>query len=245
MATVLEEPRRTEQAPAAVTSGDRSVTMVDERMQVNVPSWVMDLDSFCEWVESDDVPEKLRVWYLKGEVWIDMSQEQVNTHVLLKTRFIIVLGSLVDAASLGRLYADGLFLRNKIANVAGNPDATFASTATLLAKRLRPVPGKRGGIVALEGSPDMVLEIVSTSSVRKDNVVLKQAYWEAGAREYWLVDVRKEPLAFDIFRRTTKGYTATRKQDGWLKSTVFGKSFRLTQEVDPALGDVVFNLEVR
>jgi hypothetical protein len=59
------------------------------------------------------------------------------------------------------------------------------------------------------------------------------------------VDARKEPLTFDVFRHTAKGYTATRKQDGWLKSAVFGKSFRLTQQVDPALGDVVFNLEVR
>jgi Uma2 family endonuclease len=245
MATAIEEPRRKEKAPAPVVPCGRSVTVADERMEVSVPSWVVDLDTFCEWVGSDDVPEKLRVWYLKGEVWIDMSWEQVYTHVLLKSRFFIVLGGLVDADRLGRFYPDGLFLRNKAADVGCKPDATFASTATLLAKRLRPIPGKRGGIIELEGSPDMVLEIVSTGSVRKDNVVLKQAYWEAGAREYWLVDARKEPLTFDIFRRTAKGYTATRKQDGWLKSAVFGKSFRLTQQVDPALGDVVFNLEVR
>jgi Uma2 family endonuclease len=245
MATVIEERKRAEPTPAVVVCGGRSFTVADETRQVNVPSWVVDLDSFCRWVESDEVPEKLRVWYLKGEVWIDMSQEQVNTHVLLKMRFFLVLGGLVDAGGLGRFYPDGLFLRNKIADIAGNPDATFASTATLLAKRLRPVPGKKGGIVELEGSPDMVLEIVSASSIRKDTVVLKQAYWEAGAREYWLVDARKEPLTFDVFRHTAKGYTATRKQDGWLKSAVFGKSFRLTQQVDPALGDVVFNLEVR
>jgi Uma2 family endonuclease len=211
----------------------------------SVPAWVVDLDSFCRWVESDDVPEKLRVWYLKGEVWIDMSKEEVNTHVLLKSRFFIVLGSLVDAGRLGRFYPDGLFLRNNAADVAGNPDATFVSTAALQAKRVRPIRGKKGGIVGLEGSADMVLEVVSPSSVRKDTVVLKQAYWEAGVREYWLVDARREPLTFDIFRRTAKGYTATRKQDGWLKSLVFGKSFRLTQEVDAALGDAVFILEVR
>jgi Uma2 family endonuclease len=91
----------------------------------------------------------------------------------------------------------------------------------------------------------MVLEIVSEGSVRKDNVTLKQAYWEAGAREYWLVDARKEPLTFDVFRHTAKGYVGTRKQGGWLKSSVFGKSFRLTQQIDPTLGDVVFNLDVR
>jgi Uma2 family endonuclease len=245
VATVVEEIVQAVKAPAALACSGRSVTAVDETKQVSVPSWVVDLDSFCRWVESEDVPEKLRVWYLKGEVWIDMSQEEVNTHVLLKTRFFIVLGGLVDAESLGRFYADGLFLRNNAANVAGNPDATFASTETLLAKRLRPKAGKKGGVVELEGSPDMVLEVVSRSSVHKDTVVLKQAYWEAGVREYWLVDARKEPLTFDIFRRTAKGYTAARRQDGWLKSAVFGKSFRLTQQIDPVLGDAVFTLEVR
>jgi Uma2 family endonuclease len=151
----------------------------------------------------------------------------------------------VNADRLGRFYADGLFLRNDAADVAGKPDATFASNVALRAKRVRPTKGKKGGIVGLEGSPDIVLEVVSPSSVRKDTVVMKQAYWEAGVREYWLVDARREPLTFDIFRRAAKGYTAARKQDGWLKSAVFGKSFRLTQQADPALGDAVFTLEVR
>lgn len=210
-----------------------------------VPAWVVDLDSFCRWVESDAVPEKLRVWYLKGEVWLDMSKEEVNTHVLLKGEFFAVLGTLVSAGRLGRFYPDGLFLRNDKAEVAGNPDATFASAAGLKANRVRPIRGKKGGTVGLDGSPDMVLEVVSASSVRKDTVVLRRAYWEAGVREYWLVDARQEPVTFDIFRGTAKGYSATRKHDGWLKSAVFGKSFRLIRQVDEALGDVVFKLEMR
>ena len=151
----------------------------------------------------------------------------------------------MDAGRLGRFYADGLFLRNTAADIAGEPDATFVSNAALQAKRVRPIRGKQGKIIGLEGSPDMALEVVSDSSTRKDLVVLRKAYWEAGIREYWPVDARREPLTFDIFRRTAKGYTATRKQDGWLKSAVFGKSFRLTQQVDPVLDDAVFILEVR
>src|SRR5205814_3191780 len=101
-----------------------------------------------------------------------------------------------------------------------------------------------GGYVELEGSPDMVLEVISRSSVHKDTVVLRQAYWESEIREYWLVDVRREPLKFDILRHTAKGYAATRKQDGWIKSAVFGKSFQLTQGKS-ALGHPEFTLAVR
>ena len=89
-----------------------------------------------------------------------------------------------------------------------------------------------------------MLEIISRGSVKKDRVTLRQAYWEAGVREYWLVDARKEPLSFDILRHTAKGYKAARKQDGWVKSSVFGKAFRLTQEPD-ALGHPEYTLAVR
>lgn len=90
----------------------------------------------------------------------------------------------------------------------------------------------------------MVLEDVSDSSVQKDTVILRKAYWQASIREYWLVDARQEPIHFDIFRRAAKGYAATRKKDGWLKSAVFGKSFQLTQRVD-ALGHPEYTLAVR
>ena len=90
----------------------------------------------------------------------------------------------------------------------------------------------------------MVLEVLSRSSVHKDTVVLRQAYWEAEIQEYWLVDARSEPLKLEILRHTPKGYGATRKQGGWLKSEVFGKAFQLTQSKS-ALGHPEFTLAVR
>jgi Uma2 family endonuclease len=96
----------------------------------------------------------------------------------------------------------------------------------------------------VEGSPDMVLEVVSPGSVKKDTDILKRGYWEAGVREYWLVDARSDPLSFEILRHSAKGYVATRKRDGWLKSAVFGKSFRLSNRTT-ALGHPEYTLEVR
>ena len=57
-------------------------------------------------------------------------------------------------------------------------------------------------------------------------------------------DPRGLELHFDIFRYTETGYVATRPRQGWLKSAVFGKSFRLTQR-DDVRGNPVFTLEVR
>jgi Uma2 family endonuclease len=109
---------------------------------------------------------------------------------------------------------------------------------------VQPVEGKEAGVIALEGTPDMVLEVVSDSSEKKDFRTLRKAYWEAGGPEYWLVDARGPTLAFDILRRGAKGYVETKKAGGWLKSGIFGKSFRLVQGADPQ-GEPEFTLEVK
>src|SRR5205085_1728741 len=128
---------------------------------------------------------------------------------------------------LGIYFTDGVLLSNFAADISGNPDGMFVLTETLGSDRIRLIEGKDGGFVELQGSPDLVLEIVSPSSEDKDDVRLRQAYFEADIPEYWIIDVREEPFRFDILRRTSRGYANTRKQDGWVKSAVFGRSFRL------------------
>ena len=43
--------------------------------------------------------------------------------------------------------------------------------------RVRQVEGKEGGIVELEGTPDMVLEVVSDGSEKKDDQTLREAVY--------------------------------------------------------------------
>ena len=220
------------------------ITVVNESRNVIVPSWVETLEDFRRWLDGDDAPENARVWFLKGNVWVDMSKEQIYTHVQVKTKFIIVVGGLVEAKQSGLFLADGAYLTNLEADISGNPDAVFVANATLASGQVRLIEGAEEGFVELEGAPDMVLEVISQSSVNKDSVILKEAYWQAGIAEYWLVDARKEPLRFDIFRHTAKGYASTRKQAGWIKSEVFGKSFRLMRRRS-TLGHPEFVLNVR
>ena len=80
------------------------------------------------------------------------------------------------------------------------------------------------------GSPDMVLEVVNSSTVNKDTVVLPELYAAAGIPEYWLVNPLGGRLEFDILKLSRGRYSATRKSAGWVKSAVFGKSFRLVEE---------------
>jgi Uma2 family endonuclease len=220
------------------------VTFIDESRRVSVPGWVTDLESFRRWADSDEFPDEGQVWWLRGEVWIDMSKEQIFTHVQIKTEITVVLGALVKREKLGRYLTDGVLLSNFAADVSGNPDGLFLSKATRTSDRIRLIEGKEGGYVELQGSPDMVLEIVSESSEDKDDVQLRKAYFEADVPEYWIVDVRKEPYRFDVLRRTARGYVNVRKQEGWVKSAAFGKSFRLLVTTDE-VGDPEYTLEFR
>jgi Uma2 family endonuclease len=229
----------------AAKGGEKAmVTVQNELGQVSIPDWVVDLESFRRWADADDFPETGHIWFLKGEVWVDMTMEQVFTHLHLKEQFYIVLGYLTESEDRGLFLPDGLRLSNVPADISVNPDGTFVSYESIDAKRAVLVEGMEEGYLELEGSADMVLEVVSRSSVRKDYVILRKAYWEAGIREYWLVDARKEPLSFSILRHTANGYKAARKQDGWIKSAVFGKWFRLSQTQDRH-GNPKYTLEVR
>lgn len=219
-------------------------TVVNESGHVSVPSWVVTLDDFRRWTDTEDIPENARVWFIKGNVWVDMSKEQLYTHVQVKTKFTIVLGGLVEAERTGLFLGDDAYLTNIEADFSGVPDALFVANKSLASGRVQMVEGAEEGFVEVEGTPDMVLEVVSPSSVKKDSVILKEAYWQAGITEYWLVDARKEPLRFDILNHTSKGYAPARKQAGWVNSNVFGKAFRLTKKTN-ALGHPDFVMDMR
>ena len=85
---------------------------------------------------------------------------------------------------------------------------------------------------------------MSASSVEKDRETLPDLYWRAGIPEYGVVDARGDRLEFDIFRREPGGYTAVPKRGGWLRSRVFGRSFRLTRQFDD-VGNPEYTLSVR
>jgi Uma2 family endonuclease len=96
----------------------------------------------------------------------------------------------------------------------------------------------------LEGTPDMVLEVVSPSSVKKDTVMLRKSHWEAEIPEYWLVDPRRDRLSFEILRSNSRGYVSGGKSGGWHSSPVFGQEFKLEKGTNK-LGYPEFTLSVR
>ncbi len=198
---------------------------------VEVPEWVVDFDSFGEWRFSEGLPEKLKAHYIRGRVWID-DMEEIFSHNGVKLAITMTLGMIVRTEKLGRFFPDGVLLSNEAADVRNEPDAMFVSAESLKSRRVTFKAGSHSGAHAtvLVGSPDLVVEVVSPSSVDKDYEHLLTADFDAGIREYWLVDARKAGATeFTIHRRSAKGFVPVRKAKGWTKSDVFNRSFRLVR----------------
>jgi Uma2 family endonuclease len=200
---------------------------------IEVPAEIDTFEAFRHWIRTDDYPENADVFWLAGNIWIDPHMEQIDSHNGVKTEIYRVLANLIKTEALGYFYTDRVRIAHQAAGLSNEPDALFISTAALKRKRIRRVQADDGGVLELEGSPDLVVENVSTSSVTKDYRVLRRLYWKAGVREYWIIDARKGPLRFEILRRASRGFVATREMAGWLRSTVLDCSFRLTVELDP------------
>jgi Uma2 family endonuclease len=155
---------------------------------------------------------------------VDLSMETL-LHNQIKSQIAAVLTLLVSGR-LGLYFGDRMRLVNVEADVSCEPDGMFVSHAARKARRVH----WQKGTDSLEviGTPDMVLEVVSSSSIEKDTDIMRELYFAAGITEYWLVNPLNGRLSLDILRRTAKGYAPTRKSAGWVKSAVFGNSFRLT-----------------
>jgi len=229
--STISSPARSQQRSKAQVG---TLTLITDKFQLVVPPNIRTLEGFRAWATADDFPERVRVTFLDGEVYIDMSNEEINTHVALKTRVIVTLGSLVDMLKLGKFYGDGVLLVNVEGQVSNNPDALFLSRESLKARRVRLVPRKGAEHMyrELEGTPSWILEIVSDGSVRKDTIKLRDAYHRAGIPEYWLIDARPEELSFQILQHRKTGYVAAATRDGWQRSKTFGRWFHLERVLD-------------
>ncbi len=220
----------------------RAAVVVQEK--AFIPGWIGDLESYRQWAHSDAYPQTGWISYLNGEIWVDMDMEELFTHNQVKWAYSGALFNVLQNNPLGRFVPDRMLLSNLAANLSTEPDGLFFFWATLQSGRIRMVPGKKEGYMELEGTPDMALEIVSQTSVRKDTEVLPKLYWKAGVQEYWLVDARKLEPKFDILRHGPDGYVNTAAVDGWLPSAVFGRQFQLVRQTDP-LGHPLFVVNVK
>jgi len=230
MATIPQPTRR--RKPDRNAPGDR-VQVVTNDWTLSVPDSALTLAGFRAWATRDDFPEKVRVFFYRGEVWVDMSNEELETHNKVKgeiTRAILTLNNELD---LGECYVDGILVTNEDADLSNNPDALLVLHETIAANRVQFVQRTNAPtqFIEMTGTPDWVLEVVSRGSVRKDTQQLREAYHKAGIPEYWLIDARGDEIQFQILYHRKNAYVTAPNQEGWQRSRIFKRSFRLDRQL--------------
>lgn len=199
--------------------------------QVAIPLDVRTLADFRRWAQSDDFPERGRIDFIAGNIEVDMSPEDLFVHGTLKTEIVATLLQRVKELDLGCLFVDKTRASNEAANLSVEPDVVLVTHADIDEGRVRFVPkatGEEDRFVEVEGSPALVVEIVSDSSVQKDTRRLPVAYYAAGVAEFWLIDARSAELLFMIQRRGASGFEpAASDEAGFQRSDVLGVSYRL------------------
>ncbi|HEV3439152.1 MAG TPA: hypothetical protein VG122_17430 [Gemmata sp.] len=100
-----------------------SVTFtIDTHPSVTVPQQVItSISAFREWAGNNDLPENAKVFFYRGEVWIEMGKQQIFTHVAVKTEITRVLAGVTKTEKLGIYLVDGVLVTNEAADLSGNP----------------------------------------------------------------------------------------------------------------------------
>ncbi len=203
--------------------------------RLRVPASALHLAGFRRWAQSRTFPRRGKVSFVDGEVHLDTSPEEIRSHNSVKGDVFGALWSHARINNLGVAFADRALLINEDAGLATEPDVMFCRWETLESGRVKLVesaPGS-GRQVEVQGTPDIVVEIVSKSSVKKDRERLREAYYRAGIPEYWLIDARGDEIEFLLLIRGESEYTtAPHDAEGYCPSAALHQRVRLTRELN-------------
>lgn len=204
----------------------------EERLRV--PAEAHDLESFRRWAFSPEFPQSGRIDFVAGDVEVDMSPEDLHMHGRVKVAISRFLEEIVGDGDLGEVFVDSSRVTSTEGDLSVEPDVLVVLWESLEAGRVRYVAaasGKEGRYREIEGAPDLVVEIVSDSSVGKDTRRLPERYAAAGVPELWLVDARGEEISFGVHALEAGSYVRTPPDaDGRVTSQVLGRRLHLTRE---------------
>ena len=216
-------------------------------LPVSIPASATTLAGFRKWALSDDFPERGKITFVAGGLIVDMSPESFEKHSDIKTEVSRVLSNLVREQNVGRLHIDGVLITNVQAGVSNEPDIVYLAKETVSSGRAKLTQVVEKSVQSskeLVGTVDWVLYIVSPSSIKKDKVLLREAYFKAGIGEYWIVDVLGDSIEFQLLVPGEQKYVAAEPVDGWYRSPTFERKFRLEREKEDD-GYWLYTLQMR
>lgn len=135
----------------------------------------------------------LRHEILDGEHFVTNAPSRWHQKAVSNLTYLLV--GFLRQSPLGEVYTapfEVLFGRHDVAL----PDLVFVSN-------------ERSAILTdknIQGTPDLIIEILSSSTRRSDEVVKRGVYERFGVLEYWIVDPKRQTV--QVFRASESGFTA-------------------------------------
>lgn len=214
---------------------------------LEIPPGITDMARFRSWARSASFPDRGRLDWVAGRLEVDMTPEDLSTHASPKSAIAAALVNLVQDTELGLVCVDSTRISSAEADLSAEPDVLVLLVETIERGEARLVPsasGKKDRWIEIEGSADIVVEVVSDSSEVKDRKRLRALYHAAGMKEYWLVDARSEKATLEVLIRKEADYAGARTdKDGFARSEVLNRGVRLIRG-RRAAGLSFFRLEV-
>ena len=201
-----------------------------DRTGLNVPGAALaGFEAFRAWKLSDHCPEWGKFEWIGGRPRLEVMPESWISHGVPKLDIARILGNLVADQDLGLCFTDSTVVTSPegaARRVNCEPDFVFLSHEAILSGRvtLTPKVGRAGDFTEIVGPPDVIVELRSDSSTRKDTADL----FALGVTEYWLADARTDPPGLTIHVRGAEGFEPVAiDADGFAASGAFGRRYRL------------------
>ena len=148
----------------------------------------MSYEDYLLWSTEDKHAE-----WVNGEVIVHMPPSEI--HQALLVFLVRLLGTFLSWHNLGKLLVAPFEMKLGPRGPARQPDILFVSV-----KHLDRLTAQR-----LDGPADLVIEIVSNDSVRRDRYDKLLEYGKAGVREYWVIDPRPGKQRADFLQLDETG----------------------------------------
>ncbi len=148
--------------------------------------------TYEEWTAWDATLEGTKTEWVDGEVIVFMFT--TVRHAVMMGFLFNLLSQYAHLTGLGRVFRDQVEMR--LERAARVPDILFVAAANL----------ERLEATRLRGAADLVVELISTDSFKRDREDKFAQYAEAGVREYWLFDTRQGQRAAAFYQLVDGAY---------------------------------------
>ncbi|GMT49608.1 MAG: hypothetical protein IEMM0008_1147 [bacterium] len=155
-----------------------------------------------------NLDDEKRYEIIEGEL-IEMPSPG-SEHQIISAKIFAKLNNYIENNGLGIVLYSPL-------DIVFDENNTFQPDIVFISKENKHIIQERG----IFGNPDLVVEVLSKSTEKKDRELKFKAYEKFGVREYWLVDPKKRCMEVYVLEKSEFTTYCSVKNNEKLKSRIF------------------------